>query len=296
MVTEHEAQAAIYERLAVAASMALKDLLENRHLYQKSSVEKPIDVAANTLDGRTFTNFLKWVNEAAGDPRFSLYGGIDYVNSRPAVHLRIGNIKTYCRTCRAREAHALLHSSELHDEVRSDQSGLNTRYVHDAKSFLYFLAFACQNCATTAVGFLVHARGYTFTLEGRSPFEHVIVPKFIPKAEEALFREMLLAKQTGRVLGAIFFLRCFIEQAARRLSGADASLRGADLFDAYSATLPADRRGILPSLGKRYEELSAAIHGANADEILLETSIAEVIKHFDMRRLFELPDQPSPLG
>ena len=49
--------------------------------------------------------------------------------------------------------------------------------------------------------------------------EQVILPSFIPKHEKHLFRDAVIAYQAGKFLAAVFYLRTFIEQFARRVAG-----------------------------------------------------------------------------
>jgi hypothetical protein len=44
-------------------------------------------------------------------------------------------------------------------------------------------------------------------------------PPFIPKAEQQLYRDVLIAMHGGKVLATLFYLRTFIEQFAHRMTG-----------------------------------------------------------------------------
>jgi hypothetical protein len=64
------------------------------------------------------------------------------------------------------------------------------------------------------------------------------------------------------------------------------------LMDEYMATLPAPVSGNFPSMRNLYGTLSENIHGAIGSDVLFETAKAQIIEHFDVRRMFKL-DEPA---
>jgi hypothetical protein len=95
----------------------------------------------------------------------------------------------------------------------------------------------------------------------------------------------------GRDISYLFVgvlpLRVMIEQWVIRnipqpMEAADKNL------EAYVATLPEGFRSTIPTLRDQYGKLSTDIHSATCSSELFETSQADVIRHFEARRLWEL--------
>jgi hypothetical protein len=94
-------------------------------------------------------------------------------------------------------------------------------------------------------------------LRDRSQREHVEVPAYIPKDEKKWFRDAIIAFQSGKVLAALFYLRTFLEQFARRKTNLQNDRKtGDEIMAAYSQTLPDNLRDSMPSLGEWYDKLS----------------------------------------
>lgn len=120
--------------------------------------------------------------------------------------------------------------------------------------------------------------------------EDIEVPQEIPKAERHLFRDALVASHAGKMLAGLY-LRTFIEQFARRQTGKTADrATGDEIMDAYATLLPQAQRDQMPSLKHWYDRLSEALHAARADERLFEEALADIDRHFDMRRVFRIAD------
>ena len=140
--------------------------------------------------------------------------------------------------------------------------------------------------------FLVRRDGWRITLDGRSPMEEVDVRTFLPKAEKIFFRDALVAVHGGKVLAGLFYLRTFIEQFARRQTGITDKF-GDAVMKAYGDILPTQHRDHMPSLRSLYERLSEALHAARCDkndEALFEKAREDIEKHFDIRRVFKIPE------
>jgi hypothetical protein len=158
----------------------------------------------------------------------------------------------------------------------------------------FCIAYLCQYCSAEMVIVIVARNGWHLSLEGRSPMEAVSAPKYIPKKERALFAEAMVARNVGKPLAAIFFLRIVIEQFARRQAGLiDAMATGDQIMDAYAGTVPLKYREVMPSLKVWYSNLSGAIHSAKADEELLTKAMNEIECHFKVREAFSIPDAPK---
>jgi hypothetical protein len=94
----------------------------------------------------------------------------------------------------------------------------------------------------------------------------------------------------GKILAALFYLRTFIEQFARRVTGTTGKETGDVIMERYSATLPANQRNMMPSLREWYGKLSEALHEAREDENLLEAALEAIENHFDIRRVHKIPE------
>ena len=66
-------------------------------------------------------------------------------------------------------------------------------------------------------------------------------------------------------------------------------------WSAYVKQLPLKQRDLMPSLGDWYDKLSEAIHGAIEDVNLFEQARQEIDKHFDIRRVFNIPEAVAPV-
>jgi hypothetical protein len=156
------------------------------------------------------------------------------------------------------------------------------------------LSYQCQNCKGEPIRFLVRRTGTKLTLSGRDPFETVEIPKFIPKQHAGNFRNALIANHAGQTLAGIFLMRVFVEQFWKSVPEVAALVNdkprptGDELAEAYKSTLPAAFKDRFPTLGEVYDSLSEAMHAARADDAVFEKCHAQIVEHFDARRLFKL--------
>lgn len=61
-------------------------------------------------------------------------------------------------------------------------------------------------------------------------------------------------------------------------------------MDAYYAGLPGPTKNQMPSLREWYDKLSDALHSAREDQTLFNTAKTEIERHFDIRRVFNIPE------
>ena len=155
---------------------------------------------------------------------------------------------------------------------------------------LLWLVYQCQSCKGEPEGFLVRRAGWDFHLHGRSPIEGIEVPPYIPKAEYNLFRDSLVAFNSGKVLAALFYLRSFIEQFARRVTGKAGKVTGDEIMNAYYETLPREHSSTMPSLREWYDKLSVPLHEGRDDAQMFEEARKGIEKHFEIRRVFDIPE------
>lgn len=290
------ARETLIARLSEAASSALKQLLESKHLYQKISI--PADsiikqVRDTTLDARLI--FDRAIEPFLSRPHFTLSSALMRTVDRDGTEttwptLTIGNVKLFCSQCQSREAFCPVWYRDLTNELAKpgrrdgpDPTSLPAGYQ------LFFLAYQCQVCGGAPEGFMVRRRGWDLFYEGRSPIEIIEIPSFLPKEEREFFRDAVVAQNTGNTLAGLFYLRTFIEQFARRKTASKGRLTGDQIFDEYNKTIPEKQRDQIPSLREWYEKLSVALHEAQSDDALFEEAKNEIERHFDFRRIFKIP-------
>jgi hypothetical protein len=285
------------------ASAQLKLLLETKHLYQRVSID-PVNQLTGILsefDAAGRTSVEKYMKDVLPGEDFLASAGrlraVSRTTTEPPVEmlcLLIGNVKLLCTSCGERELFSPLWYRDLHNELRKPVSAPimpMRRSSSDVIDQLFLLEYQCQRCKGALEAFLVRRRGWHLTLEGRSPMEGIESPKHIPKKERTLFSEAVVAMNAGKTLAALFYLRTFIEQFARRQTGMMSTRAdGDEIMDAYSKTLPNQFRDQLPSLKAWYAKLSEALHAARADETLLDQAMREISRHFDIRRVFSISD------
>jgi hypothetical protein len=64
-------------------------------------------------------------------------------------------------------------------------------------------------------------------------------------------------------------------------------------MEEYGKTLPDDKRRLMPSLREWYEKLSEPIHTATDDNGRFEEALAAIEKHFEIRKVFDIPEGPA---
>ena len=257
---------------------AIRTLIEDKHLYQSVTVPPTHSYVVTKADKTEVTEQLpsvaqamnaKWVMEA-------VHPGAD------PVHLLAPDVKVYCVRCRRIEAYNSVFVIEIFAKIRNrDFEGVQTEQA-------FLLAYQCQACKRTPELFLIRRRGLKLTNEGRSPIEHVDVPSFIPDSVQRFFGGAIVAHQSGQTLAGVFLLRTVLEQWARAASGSTKE-QADQVMDDYMATLPDDFKKRFPSMRALYGDLSVDIHNATGSAELFEKARAQVIQHFDVRRMFELP-------
>lgn len=281
--------------LGRAMSEQLKLLLETKHLYQKVSIS-PEELASEFKQRvapaslRPFEElaqeFLASVSFTPAD-RQLFFGGRDNI-PEPQLTLLINGLKLFCCECDTKEVANPIWYFDLKNELLKLYSHGQVQTPPPLGFQMFFLSYQCQRCRGTPQAFLVRRHGWQLILEGRSPIEHVEVPAFIPKQEERFFRDAVLAYNSGKILAALFYMRTFIEQFARRQTGITGRVPGDEIMEAYNKTLPPENRGQMPSLKEWYERLSVPIHSAEEPPNLFEEARLEIEHHFDFRRVLRI--------
>ena len=288
----HEVNQAIAEKL--------KELLETKHLYQNVVVDVPT-LLKKYIDQLLLDNQQLALRRYAAEvlvlnlvpSETEIYASVDRRYQLPTLLLQ--NVKLYCSVCKQQETFSPTVCIDVSKEVAEHRKTSSRTALHPASFQLFLLTYQCETCRKVPVAFIVKRHGWKLTLEGRSPFEEVVVPKFIPKGERWLFSEAIVASQTGNTLAGLFYLRSFIEQFARRQTGIVDRQPGEVILDAYQALLPEKVRDHMPSLRSWYEKLSGPIHSANPDDAIFQEALREIIEHFDFRRIYKIPEVvPAP--
>jgi hypothetical protein len=278
-----------------AIAEKLKELLETKHLYQNVVVDvgaliekfhKQLLLENEKLALRKFATEVLGLNLVASE---SEVYPIDHKNyTLPTLILQ--NVKLYCSRCKQRETFSPTSSLDATKDVADRRKTSPRTALHPASFQLFLLTYQCETCRTIPVSFLVKRSGWKFIIEGRSPFEEVDVPNFIPKAERWLFSGAIVAAQTGNTLAGLFYLRSFIEQFARRQTRIKDRQPGEAILDAYQSLLPESKRDHMPSLRSWYERLSVPVHTADANEELFQEALKEITEHFDFRRIYKIAE------
>ena len=275
-------------------------LLEAKHLYQKvtidvSSIASGIRRHIKPQDAARFNYFDTAIAEfAAGKfaPAFSPLLAVQRVGpDTPIATLVLKNVKLYCTQCESSEVYQPIWFTDAATEaLKRNLPGAQLEIPLKDNFQLVFLVFQCQRCKSDPEGFLLRRAGHSLTLEGRSPIESVPLITAIPKLERHFLSDALIAHNAGKTLAALFYLRTFLEQFARRVTGIVDRITGDELMDKYGASLPIQHRDHMPSFREWYDKLSEALHLARADAALFEKAREEVERHFEIRRVFKIPE------
>jgi len=286
------------------ASQELKNLIENKHLYQKVDIS-PTDILATEVKNENHSgekeNLIRWGKEELPRDRFALAQSQLFTASRataelpPILTLALCHLSLFCKHCGRREAFAPAWYRDVSNEIRVAVASGASKHITLPDGFqMFFLVYQCQHCLGTPEGFLVRRDGWTLSLHGRSPIEWVELPSHIPKDESKHYRDALIAFNSGKLLAALFYLRTFVEQFARRLTGLTGRVMGEEILDAYYAKLPSPTKDQMPSLREWHDKLSEALHAAREDAPLFETGKAAIDKHFEIRKVFGIPETQTP--
>jgi hypothetical protein len=298
-----DAQKNLRVLLGIIASKELKVLVEDKHLYQKVEIqfaETPQGLYKRVYQGQK-DHFATWVNQSLSKERFELQLHLTdaeriLILLKPALPLILPHLSLFCKNCGRREAFAPLRHADLIGQIRAEiVAGRSKQIAMPADFQMFSLVYQCQSCLGVPESFLVRRDGWTLSLQGRSPMEQIEVPKYLPKIEIPFYRDAVIAFNSGKTLAALFYLRTFIEQFGRRITGMTGKATGDEIFDAYYKTLDAKHADQMPSLRDWYDKLSDSVHSAREDAALFELAKAEIERHFDFRRIFGI-SEPKPVA
>jgi hypothetical protein len=290
-----EAFQGVRHRFSSIASACLKKLLEEKHLYQHLSLDDSSDFRALIQKKFLLVGSEEEFNHAVNSflaQRFSLADKQLFTTSVPLPCFIVGNVKLFCSKCAQKEAFRPLCFFDITGHLAVEQKSKDFKISFGTSFQLFYIVYQCQVCEGVPNVFLIKRDGLALSIEGRSPIEHIELLSFIPKKEKKWLSDAVVAYQSGKVLAAIFYLRTFIEQFARRITGKEKERKtGDEIMDAYAQTISPGIRGSFPSLKEWYDKLSEAAHSANEDSKLFEEAKADIERHFDFRRLHKLESE-----
>lgn len=276
-------------------------LLETKHLYQKVKIEGEKVIAllrAQVLPSfqGDFDRIVQKVPEMAFTPALHLVavmpqGGLGQV---PLV-LMLKNVTMFCQEpkCDRREAFRPIWYLDLMEQLRPLTPTQVRKLPLPNNVQVFLLAYQCQHCEGKPEVLIVRRTGWHLSLDGRSPMASVEVPSYIPKKEADFFRDAIIADGAGKTLAGLFYLRTFIEQFGRRITGITDKQTGDQILSEYAKSLPVNLRDSMPSLAEWYDKLSAAMHAANPDEELFKSAREKIEKHFEIRKAMGIPETPA---
>jgi hypothetical protein len=211
--------------------------------------------------------------------------------------LLLRNVTMFCRTCDRREAFRPILYKDLSVELgQLPSAGIVPSLKLPAGFQELVVVYQCQRCEGPPETVLVRRKGWSLSLDGRSPMASVEVPPYVPKKENEFFRDAVIATGSGRTLAGLFYLRTFIEQFGRRAAGMVGKKTGEEILSEYAKTLPTNLKDSMPSLAECYEKLSAALHSASADDDLFIEAQGKIEKHFEIRKAMSISEEPPKGG
>jgi hypothetical protein len=299
----------IIHGMAAAVEAAVKVLLSEKHLYQAVEVDlafmpeaarqieqerrgmpttfqgmqrvSPPNKADEILAGGKATVAQAWtpyVRAVEGKPDMVNVVG----NVGSPIQFGLPTINTFCDRCGGRWPFNPVSKGAL-------------CVIGDQQEAWFYLGYECQQCKGFVVRYLVRRHGLKLRLVGRDPIEVLPAPTVLPKGVVKYYGDAQIAHHAGQTLAGLFLLRAFVEQYWRTLQpvkdliAALPRATGDEQGEAYQKTLPDDFKARFPSLKDVYSQLSAAMHEARPDAQVFANSNARIVKHFEARKLFELP-------
>lgn len=281
----------IKKEVSIAISNALQSLLNQKHLYQKLDLDSNIKSLNSMSQLSLLSKEVPCRNKVLSDSCYKVIASdwnltvskpqdIDFAKLNE-LKIPLPTIKIYCGVCKCKEPFHPIVYNQPNSILKYDNAENGTYQI-------FILEYECQRCQKYQTIFMVRRDGLKLSLTGRSPMEIVLVPKTINNSKSKYFSDAIIANNSGQTLAGLFLLRVFIEQYVRETTNDKDSTDITILLEGYMKLLPTDFKSKFPSLSKIYSDLSAAIHEANASTELFNTAKAELIKHFEARKTFDL--------
>ncbi len=188
-----------------------KELLEKKHLYQHHNIdmEKYYD-RFNEADNISFKDQIGTQVRIIMERNW--YPHNFNSNPNPDFHgeyfpIDIPDVKLYCKICKRIEAFNHIKAQDFNIQALKDIP------IYKIKSMLiqsFIISYLCQSCKIVPEVFIVRRESTRLIICGRSPIEHIDIPKIIPKKVEKFYSDSILAFQSGQTLSALFQLRTLI--------------------------------------------------------------------------------------
>lgn len=303
---EHILLKADYEH---EAASAIKELLETKHLYQSVAFGEDLKKKIMAQD---LPSILSKSKSARGHASEILRGywnliadkqsweGADPIHMGPPPgpsHIRIvlPRIKVTCGKCKTQNAPHIPFGAHEHRPNWNESADRNSA-GSQAIQVLSF-KYVCQSCdlsQQSILCFMVTRKGEKLTLSGRSELEEVSIPKSIPSEESKLLSNAIITNQASMPLAGIFYLRAFVEQYLRRITGiSDTATPGDVLAEEYHKLLPDEFPSKFKSMKKIYRSLSGKIHTATPCQETFDYCLEKIEKHFDQLKLMPIISNPG---
>ncbi len=291
--------------IAESITDAIQQLLEDKHLYQNLDVNYPefrelfeeyvlpelrgsfptFDQEEEIQEDYELGKFIKWRIIDPNDPKSpgSLVNPEEIQTIIRFIYFEPPTVRTFCAHCKNKQPFNFMSGFEVLDSYRENVVNNDSSITQ-----VFIFMYQCQQCKELPEVFMVRRKNLKLTLSGRSPMETVEVPNFLPKNQHKFFSDSTVAFNSGQVLAAIFLLRTFIEQYVRPVNSKPRSRDIDAIFNDYSDALDIRIKEHSPSLKKVYEILSEDMHSATGSENVFLQARAEIIEHFDAKRLYKI--------
>jgi len=212
----------------------IKLLLEQKHLYQKVSIE-PGSIKASTLK-RAYGNLRAPIEQSIGQllnaplrpsttERFATHLS-DMRREEVELMLVVLNVRLYCTTCQERSVFEPVFLNDLGNELLglASRSGREFPLNEFVTKQTFFVALQCQHCKGMPEAVLIRRDGWKFHLD------HQCVCVCIAQVREIFFFPFapwqLLCRVTGHAVGTGF--NCIrhpaTEQSPDRLQSGESTL------------------------------------------------------------------------
>lgn len=299
---------------------AIKELLENKHLYQNVTVstddlKTPLKQGSGRLltwqsgNEKKPTESYEWIDSELLTLPTALTDALTSVNWKYGVETPetkaarsvypsdlknepmcfLPRLSRSCAKCGEKTAQLPQYFGEL-----SPQPLTNLDFGKDdsgKKLQVLVVAYQCQVCRSEPNVFVIRRQGLKLSLVGRSVFEKISLPKYIPEPARHHYSEALVASTAGKYLPACLYLRLVIEHHMRAsVNPTKISQRptGDELADEYSKVLHPEFPRSLHSLKSVYAKLSETIHEGREDFDTFVSALDSISKHFDQLRMLPL--------
>jgi len=280
----------IINELASGIEPQIRLLLETKHLYQKLDIEPELVKFPSMIELATLMKSKDATDKLLAVKCYEIIFS-DWIMQVPEsgthpqqtdnIVVKLPTIKIYCPICKDKEPFNSLSTNFMGFAINKSR-GLETQ--------TFFLEYLCQGCKENITIFMVNREKYKLSIVGRTPMETVAVPKSIPKSFDSYFSGAIVAHNSGETLAGLFLLRTFIEQYCLSLS-AIKTLMANQVIENYMSKLPNSFTDVFPSLYDIYGKLSLAIHTANADADLFDSTVEQLTTHFDAKKISKIDDK-----